>query len=129
MLKDYFTIKVTLPAKNYLSTYPIYPFCPEQVSIKKIPANVFKNTLLSSSPDVIKLRRQFAALIAPTSQREEGRDCTRRKSQSGHGVLFMVGGFPSSSLGDETPKTAGLSAKAQLTPEIQPQLLLTIFVQ
>lgn len=95
-----------------------------------MPANVFKNTLLSSSPDVIKLRRQFAAvLIAPTSEREEGRDCTRRKSQSGHGVLFMVGGFALSSLGDETQKTAGLSAKVQLTPEIQPQLLLTIFVQ
>ena len=42
---------------------------------------------------------------------------SRRKSQSGHGALFMVGGFALSSLGDETPKTAGVSAKAQLTPE------------
>lgn len=45
------------------------------------------------------------------------------------GVLFMVGGFALSSLGNETPKTAGLSAKAQLRPEIQPHLLLTIYVQ
>lgn len=105
MLKDYFT------AKNY-------PFCPEQVSIKKTPTNVSKNTLLLSSPDVVKLRSQFAALIMPTSEREDGHDCTRRKSQSGHGVLFMVGGFTLSSLGDETTKTAGLPAKAQLKPEI-----------
>jgi len=90
---------------------------------------VFKNTLFSSSPDVIKLRSQFAALITPTSESEDGHDRMRRKSQSGHGVLFMVGGFALSSLGDETLKTAGLSAKAQLTPEIQPHLLLTIFVQ
>lgn len=69
-----------------------------------------------------RLRSQFAALIAPTSEREDGRDRTRRKSQSGHGVLFMVGGFALSSLGDETPKTAGVSAKAQLTPETQPPL-------
>ena len=34
----------------------------------------------------------------------------------------MVGGFALSSLGDETPKTAGKSAKAQLTPEKQPSL-------
>lgn len=45
------------------------------------------------------------------------------------GVLFMVGGFALSSLGDETPKTAGPSAKAQLTLDIQSHLLLTIFVQ
>lgn len=31
----------------------------------------------------------------------------------GHGVLFTIGGFALSSLGDET---AGMSAKAQLTP-------------
>jgi len=36
----------------------------------------------------------------------------REGSQSGHGVLFKVGGFALSSLGDETPKTAGVSAKA-----------------
>ena len=62
---------------------------------------------------MVKLRSQFAVLIAPT-EREDGRDRTRRKSQSGDGVLFMVGGFALSSLGDETPKTAGMSAKAQL---------------
>jgi len=89
---------------------------------KKTPRNVFKNTLLSFSPDVVKLRSQFAALIAPTSEREDGRDHTRRKSQSGHGVLFMVGGFALSSLDDETPKTAGVSVEAQLTPETQPPL-------
>lgn len=60
------------------------------MSIKKTPANVFKNTLFSSSPDVIKLRSQFAALIKPTSESEDGHDRMRRKSQSGHGVLFMV---------------------------------------
>jgi len=37
-------------------------------------------------------------------------------------VPFMVGGFALSSLDDETPKTAGESAEAQLTPEIQPPL-------
>jgi len=78
---------------------------------KKTPRNVFKNTLLSSSPDVVKLRSQFAAL-------------TRRKSQSvrGHGALFMVGGFALSSLDDETPKTAGVSVEVQLTPETQQPL-------
>jgi len=89
---------------------------------KKTPRNVFKNTLLSSSPDVVKLRSQFAALIAPTSEREDGRDRTRRKSQSGHDVLFMVGGFALSSLDEETLKTAGLSVEAQLTPETQQPL-------
>jgi len=87
---------------------------------QKTPRNLFKLALLSSSPDVVKLRSQFAALIAPTSEREDGRDRTRGKSQSGHSVLLMVGGFALSSLGDETPKTAGVSAKAQLTPETQP---------
>jgi len=89
---------------------------------QKTPRNVSKNTLLSCSPDMVKLRSQFAALIAPTSEREDGRDRTRRKSQSGHGVLFMVGGFALSSLGDETLKTAEESAKAQLTPETKPPL-------
>ena len=88
----------------------------------KTPRNVFNITLLSSSPDVVKLRSQFAALIAPTSEREDGRDRMRRKSQSGHGVLFTAGGFGLSSLGDETPKTTGVSAKAQLTPETKPPL-------
>ena len=54
----------------------------------KTPRNVFNITLLSSSPDVVNLRSQFAALIAPTSEREDGRGRMRRKSQSGHGVLF-----------------------------------------
>ena len=89
---------------------------------QKTPRNVFNITLLSSSPDVVKLRGQFAALIAPTSDREDGRDRTRRKSRSGHGILFMVGGFALSSLDDETPKTAGVSAKVQLAPETQPPL-------
>ena len=44
---------------------------------QKTPRNEFKNTLLSCSPDVVKLRSQFAALIAPTSEREDGRDRTR----------------------------------------------------
>ena len=57
---------------------------------QKTPKNVLKNTLLSSSPGMVKLRSQFAVLIAPT-EREASRDRTRRKSQSGHGVLFMVG--------------------------------------
>lgn len=87
---------------------------------QKTPRNVFKNTLFSSSPDMVKLRSQFAVFIAPTSEREDGRDRTRRKSQSGHGALFMVGGFALSSLGDETPKTAGVSTEVQLTPEKQP---------
>ena len=86
------------------------------------PKNVFQNTLLSSSPEVVKLRSHFAVLILPTPEREDGRDRTRRKSQSGHGVLFMVGGFALSSLGDETPKTAGVSAKAELTQEKPPPL-------
>lgn len=88
---------------------------------QKKPTNVLNHTLLSSSPDMAKLRSQFAVLMAPT-EREYGRDRTRRKSQSGHGVLFMVEGFALSSLGDGTPKTAGMSAKAQLTPEKQPSL-------
>ena len=84
--------------------------------------NVFKNTLLSTSPDVVKLRTQFAVLIAPTSEREDRRDRTRRKSQCGHSVLFMVGGFALSSLGDEKLEAAGVSAALQLTPETQPPL-------
>ena len=60
---------------------------------RKTSRNVLKNTLLSSSPDLVKLRSQFAVYIAQTSEREDGRDRTRRKSQSGHGALFMVGGF------------------------------------
>ena len=34
----------------------------------------------------------------------------------------MVGGFALSSLGDETPKTAGVSAEVQLTRQKQPPL-------
>jgi len=34
----------------------------------------------------------------------------------------MVGGFALSSLGDETPEAAGVSAEVQLTPEKQPPL-------
>ena len=75
--------------------------------------NVLKYTLPSTSSDVVS---QFAVLIAPPSEREDGRDRTRRNSQSGHGALFMVGGFALSSLGDETPEAAGVSAEAQLTP-------------
>ena len=87
---------------------------------------MLKNTLLSTSPDVTKLRsqfQQFAVLIAPTSERE-GRDRKRRKSQSGHGALFMVGGFALGSLGDETPEAAGVCAEleGQMTPETQPPL-------
>ena len=62
---------------------------------------MFENTLLSSSPNVVKLRSQFAVFMAPTSEREDGRDRTRRKSQSGHGALFTVGGFALSSMSDE----------------------------
>ena len=78
---------------------------------------MFKNTLLLSSPDVVKPRSQFAVFIAPTSEREDGRDRTRRKSQSAHGALFMVGGFVLSSMGDETLKTAGVTVEARLTGE------------
>ena len=81
---------------------------------------MLKNTLLSTS-DVAKLRSQFAVLIAPTSERED-RDRKRRKSQSGHGALFMVGGFALSSLNDETPEAAEVSAEGQLTPEMKPPL-------
>ena len=77
---------------------------------RKTPRNVFENTLLLSSPDVAKLRSQFAVFIAPTSERD-GRDRTRRKSQSGHSALFMVGGFALSSMSDETPKKAGVSSE------------------
>ena len=35
----------------------------------------------------------------------------------------MVGGFALSSIGGETPKTAGVSAEVQLTREKQPPLL------
>ena len=35
----------------------------------------------------------------------------------------MVRGFASSSMGDETPKTAGVSAEVQLTRKKQPPLL------
>ena len=68
-----------------------------------------------------KLRSQFAVLIAPTSERED-RDRKRRKSQSGHGALLMVGGFVLSSLSNETPEAAGVSAEGQLTPEMKPPL-------
>ena len=70
-----------------------------------------------------RLRSQFAVFIAPPSERKDGRDRAQRKSQSGHGALFMVGGFALSSIGDETPKTAGVSAEVQLTREKQPPLL------
>ena len=80
-----------------------------------------KNTLLSTSADMAKLRSQFAVLIAQTSKRG-GRDHKRRKSQSGHGALFMVGGFALSSLADETPEAFGASAEGQLTAETQPPL-------
>ena len=83
---------------------------------RKTPRNVFENTLLLSSPDVAKLRSQFAVFIAPTSERD-GRDRTRRKSQSGHSALFMVGGFALSSMSDETPKKAGVSSEVQPTRE------------
>lgn len=86
---------------------------------QKTARNVLKNTLLLSSPDVAKLRSQFAVLIVPTSERE-GRDRERRKS--GHCALFMVGGFALSSQGDETPEAAGVPAEGQLTPETQPPL-------
>ena len=89
---------------------------------QKTPKNVLKNTLLSSSPDMVKLRSQFAVLIAPTTERKDDRDRTRRESQSGHGVLFMIGGFALSSLGDETPKRAVMSPRAQVTPDKQPPL-------
>ena len=36
---------------------------------QKPPRNVFKNTLLPSSPDVVKLRSQLAVFIVPTSER------------------------------------------------------------
>ena len=88
---------------------------------QKTAGNVLKNTLLSTSPDVAKLRSQFAVLIALASERED-RDRKRRKSHSGHGALFMVGGFALSSLGDETPEAAGVSAEGQLTPEMKPPL-------
>ena len=65
---------------------------------------------------MVKLRRQFAFAIATTTKREGGRDRTRRKWQSDHGVLFLVGGFALGSLCNETPKTAGMFEKAQLTP-------------
>lgn len=82
---------------------------------------MLKIALPSTSPDVAKLRSQFAVLIAPTSERES-RDRKRKKSQSGHGALFMVGGFALGSLGDEKPEAAGVSAEGQLTPETQPPL-------
>ena len=88
---------------------------------QKTARHVLKNTLLSTPPDVAKLRSQFAVLITPTSERED-RDRKRRKSQSGHGALFMVGGFALSSLSDETPEAAGVSAEGQLTPEMKPSL-------
>ena len=90
--------------------------------LQKTPRNMFKNTLLSSSPNVVKLRSQFAAFIAPTLERKESRDRTQRKSKGGHAALFMIGGFALSSMGDETPKTAGLSGEVQLTREKQPPL-------
>ena len=77
---------------------------------QKTTRNVFKNTLLSTSPDMAKLRSQFAVLISPASERED-RDRKRRKLHSGHSALFMVGGFALSSLGDETPEAAGVSAE------------------
>ena len=88
---------------------------------QKTARHVLKNTLLSTPPDVAKLRSQFAVLITPTSERED-RDRKRRKSLSGHGALFMVGGFALSSLSDETPEAAGVSVEGQLTPEMKPSL-------
>lgn len=85
------------------------------------PKKVVEDTLLSSSLDVVKLRSQFAAFIAPISERVDGRDRTRRK-RSGHGALFMAGGFALSSMGDDTLKTAGVSAEMQLTREKKPPM-------
>lgn len=88
---------------------------------QKTPKDVFKSTLISSPLDVVKLRSQFPVLVALTSEREDGRDRTRRKSLSGHNAVpFMVGGFALSSPGDETPKTCGVSSKAYLTPQRNP---------
>ena len=87
---------------------------------RKTLRNMLENTLLSSSPDVVKLMSQFAVFVAPTSEREDGRDRTRRKSQRSHGALFMVGGFALSSMIDETPKKAGVSSEVQPTREKQP---------
>lgn len=78
------------------------PFCAEQVFTKNKPRNVF-NTYTSfvfSSATWLKLRSQSTVAIEPTSEGEDGRDRTRRKSQSGHAVLFMVGVFALSSPGD-----------------------------
>ena len=46
---------------------------------QKMPKNVLKNTLLSTSPDVVKLRTQFTVLTAPTSEREDRRDLYGRR--------------------------------------------------
>ena len=46
----------------------------------------------------------------------------QRKSWSDYSALFMLGGFALSSMGDETWKTVGVSAEAQLTQEKQPPL-------
>lgn len=56
---------------------------------KKTPKNVLKNTLLSSSLVLAKLRSQFAALIAPTTEMEDGRDRVREGSQCVVTVYFL----------------------------------------
>ena len=102
------------------STYR-YPFCLEQMFTKKRPEMYLKIhffhlllTWLNRGVNSQYLSRQH--------QREDGCDHTRKKSQSGHGALFMVRGFALSSMGNETPKKAGVSAEVHLTREKQPPL-------
>ena len=63
---------------------------------QKPPRNVFKNTLLPSSPDVVKLRSQLAVFIVPTSERrrswsyaKEVAECTRCTSLCSDASLWL----------------------------------------
>ena len=89
---------------------------------QKTPRNVFKNTLLSCSPDVVKLRSQFAALILSRRHQREKTVVIVREGSHRVVTVFFLWSEASLWVPWETPKTAEESAKAQLTPETKPPL-------
>ena len=66
-----------------------YPFLSRTSAHQKTPKNVLKNTLLSSSLVMVKLRSQFAAVIAPTTENEDSRDRLREGSHWVVTVYFL----------------------------------------
>ena len=80
-LKKRKTIKINMAARllSRVAFHSPLSFLSRISVHQKMPKNVLKNALLSTSPDVVKLRAQFAVLTAPTSEREDCRDLYGRR--------------------------------------------------